>query len=279
MRIFTQGSEKMKKRIKPIGNTIWLKIVLTIVLFIPAYAQVAYDPAATTDVIAAVMSNPFVIQVSWLLPIFKLLLLAVVILSIVNIKTSKNILIVYYAFILLVVGIFQNMANTEEYGFVILLGNILVQFIVLAFLIYDIIKSKTKIDNKSLNTKRLWIIPLMLLAFLMPYAINSDGNIYLSFSFSILFNEAGVTYCMITPVVIGLLLLYSKGVDKATLSVISYVGFAFGLLNMMTWFIMNSADWWMGVLHLPLLIIAFYGLITVYKEKTNDGANKHARHW
>ena len=171
---------------------------------------------------------------------------------------------VYYAFILLVVGIFQNMANTDEYGFVVLIGNILVQFVVLAFCVYDIAKSKTVIDSNNFNAKRLWIVPLMLLAFFMPYSVDAAGTISPSFIPS---NEAGVTYCMITPVIIGLMLLYSKGVDKATLSVTSYVGFLFGIMNMVTWFGMNIDNWWMGVLHLPLLIIAFYGLIIAYKEK------------
>ena len=108
----------------------------------------------------------------------------------------------------------------------------------------------------------------MILAFLMPYSVNSIGNIYPSLALRIPYNEAGVTYCMITPIVIGVMLLYSKGVDKSTLSVISYVGFVFGVLNMITWFIMNLDNWWMGVLHLPLLIISFYGLVIVYKEKS-----------
>ena len=257
----------MEKIRKPVGHTIWLKIVLTIVFFIPAYAQVSYDPAEIRDIIAAVLSNPLVVQAEWLLPIFKLLLFSVVVMSTMDMKYSKKITMGYYAFILLIVGIFQNMANTEEYGFVILTGNILVQFVVLAFFIHDIVKGKTIIDKGNLNVRRLWIAPLMLFAFLMPYSIDGLGNIYPSFSLSVLYNEAGVTYCMITPIVIGLLLLHSKGVNKATLSVASYVGFIFGLMNMVTWFGMNNENWWMGVLHLPLLVIAFYGLVIANREK------------
>jgi len=258
----------MEKVIKPVGHTVWFKIALTVIFFIPAYAQVSYDPAEIGNIIAAVLSNPLIVQAEWLLPIFKLLLLSAVVMSIMDMKYSNKITMGYYAFILLIVGMFQNMANTEEYGFVILIGNILVQFVVLAFFIHDIVKGKTVIDKVNLNVKRLWIVPLMLFAFLMPYSIDSLGNIYPSFSLSVLYNEAGVTYCMITPIVIGLLLLYSKGVDKATLSVVSYVGFIFGLMNMVTWFAMNNDNWWMGVLHLPLLVIAFYGLVIANKEKT-----------
>ena len=44
-------------------------------------------------------------------------------------------------------------------------------------------------------------------------------------------NEAGVTYCMITLVIIGMLILFSKNINKATLNVISFVGLSFGILN------------------------------------------------
>ena len=254
---------------KPIGHTIWLKIVLTILFFVPAYSQVAYDPAEISNLIAAVLSNPFVVQIAWLLPIFHLLLLCAVIFSVMDFRVSKQVILGYYSFILVIVAVFQNMAITEAYGFVFLVGNMLPQFIVIAFCVYDLIKRKTTIKSKNLDKTRLWITPLMLLAFLMPYSVNSIGNIYPSIALRITYNEAGVTYCMITPIVIGVMLLYSKGVDKATLSVISYVGFIFGLLNMLTWFIMNLNNWWMGVLHLPLFIIAFYGLVVAYKEKSN----------
>jgi len=72
---------------------------------------------------------------------------------------------------------------------------------------------------------------------------------------------------MITPVVIGILLIFSKGVHKPTLSVISYVGFIFGILNMITWFGLQTESWWMGVLHLPLIKLSFYGLLVANREK------------
>ena len=93
------------------------------------------------------------------------------------------------------------------------------------------------------------------------------GIVKPAFTFGIFLNEAGVTYCMITPVVLGIMIIFSKGIYKPLLSFISYVGFVFGLLNMMTWFAMQNQNWWMGVIHLPLLILSFYGLVISRKEK------------
>lgn len=107
----------------------------------------------------------------------------------------------------------------------------------------------------------------MLAALLMPYAVDGQDVIMPAFQLSILWNEAGLTYCMITPVILGVMLLFSKGVYKPLLSVISYTGFLFGLMNMITWFALRSENWWMGILHFPLLILSIYCMIVAHKEK------------
>ena len=119
------------------------------------------------------------------------------------------------------------------------------------------------------NRGRIWIIPLMLLAYLMPYAVSDTGAVIPAFFSTVFHNEAGVTYCMITPVILGVMLLFSKGVHKPTLSIVAYVGFIFGLLNTVTWFGMQRESWWMGILHLPLVIIALCGLIVGRQKNTN----------
>ena len=254
---------------KPLGHRIWFKILLTVLVFIPSYTQVGYNPADTTDVIASVMAHPLVASHMWVLPIAKSLLLASVFLPLAYAKFSQRFLLGYYALILLIVGILQNMSFTMDYGFVWVIGNTLVQFVVLGFCLVDVLRNKTIIVKEQLVKSRLWIVALILLAFLMPYSVNNAGIVYPSFTLNVLFDESGVTYCMITPVIIGILLLFSKGVYKPTLSIISYVGFIFGLLNMMTWFGMQADNWWMGVLHLPLVILSFYGLLVAQKEKSS----------
>ncbi|HVJ50660.1 hypothetical protein [Desulfitobacterium sp.] len=237
-------------------------------LLLPSYTQIAHDSAMTTDVIAAVLEHPLVVYVVWILPIAKALLLAAVIIPLIFNKFGQRFLLGYYGLILLIIGLMQNMSFTVDYGFTWLIGNTLVQFAVVGFCLADVLKNKTFISKQNFIKRRLWIVAPMIFAFLMPYSVNSANIVYPSFTLSVLFNESGVTYCMITPVIIGVLLLYSKGVHKPTLSVISYVGFIFGLLNMMTWFAIRTENWWMGVLHLPLVILSIYGLLVAHNEKS-----------
>lgn len=245
-------------------NKVWFKILLVFLLFLPLYSQVKYDPINTSNIIALVLSKPMITSIQWLLPIAKFVLLLVVAFTFITSnsinKITSRILLGYYSFILLFVGIFQNISFTEEYGFVWIVGNTVVILLVSLICLIDIINNKTIIRAEHFRRDRLWIAPLMLLAFLMPYTIDSSGYINPSFSLSVLYNESALTYCMITPVIIGMLLLFSDGVDKSTLSTISYVGILFGIMNMLTWFVFNLDRWWMGVLHLPLVIISLVGL-------------------
>src|SRR5690606_1340493 len=188
-------------------------------------------------------------------------LLAVVVVSLIITKGAEKVILGYYTVILVIVGLFQNTSFTSAYGFVWLIGNTIVQLIAAAYCLYDLVKRKTVIRQSSLKRSRLWIVPLMVITFLMPYGVSNGGDVYPAFPISVLFNEAGVTYCMITPVLLGMLILFSDGVYPPTLSVISYVGLVFGALNIMTWFGIQPGSWWMGVLHLPLLAVSIFGLV------------------
>lgn len=251
---------------KPFFYSVWFKVILLLVTFIPTYTEIAYDPANTSKVIASVLSNPPVNNFGFFLPVAKILLALAAIAVTVGTKKSSRILLGYYAAILVVIGIFQNMSGTSAYGFSWIIGNTIVMLIVSAFCAYDAIKGKSDFDKKHFEAKRLWVIFPMLLAWLMPYAINEQGIVKPDFSLFVFLNEAGVTYCMITPVIIGAMILFSKGVYKPIFSIISFVGFIFGVMNMLTWFVFNSPNWWMGILHLPLLILSFYALLLCKPE-------------
>ena len=245
----------------------WFKILLVLVMFCPLITEQKYNPQYTTNVIGSVLEHPYINNIGVGLIITKIILLVVCLLPLLMKEKSCKYILGYYGVILLFVGLFQNMSNTE-YGFTFIIGNMIVQYIVSICCFNDVIKSKSKISKEDLNKKALWIIPLMILAFLMPYIIENNKIIP---SISTIFtNEAGVTYCMITPVIIGMLILFSKNIDKATINIISFVGLSFGIFNMMTWFGFNIKDWWMGILHLPLLIISIYGLRISKIKKGRD---------
>ncbi|GMU63000.1 MAG: hypothetical protein AMXMBFR34_47630 [Myxococcaceae bacterium] len=226
---------------------------------IPAVTALPFDPIQTPEVVRAVLQDPFVVSAPLLLPVAKVALIAAAILPFIGVRWSGRILLGYYAAILVIVAFLQNMANTEQFGYAWLVGNTVVQVIVAAWCLIDVATGRTILDRAGLRTGRLWLLAPMALALLMPYRIEG-GNVAPSIE-SAPWNEAGVSYCMITPVVLGVLLIFSGGVDRRTLSVASFVGLGFGVMNLVVWFGLNPENWWMGVLHFPLVIISALGLV------------------
>lgn len=243
---------------KPVSSRIWFRLLLLAFFVVPVIVELRPAPDQTPAVIGEVLQDPYSVAVPWLLPVAKLALLIAVLLPFLGVRQSGRILLAYYTGILLLVAFFQNMGDTESFGFAWLIGNTIVQLVVAAWCLTDVIGERTRIHRSTLRRNRLWLLLPMTLAFMMPYGV-AEERITPAIG-SVLWNDAGVTYCMITPVVLGVLLLFPDGVDHRTLSVASFVGLLFGLINMGVWFVLNPADWWMGVLHLPLVIIAALGL-------------------
>lgn len=243
---------------KPLTHRVWFRVVLVLCFVAPAVTELPYDPAETPAVVQAVLADPYVTAAPEFLPAAKLILVAVSVPAVLGGRGTGRILLGYYAAVLVVVGFLQNMADTATHGFAWLLGNTLVQLVVAVWCLIDAAAEHTTMTAGHLRLKRLWLLFPMLLALLMPYEIRAD-RVVPSLG-TVWDNEAGVTYCMITPVILGVLLLKPDGVDRRTLSIISFVGWVFGVINLVVWFGLTPQDWWMGVLHLPLVILASYGL-------------------
>ena len=246
------------RRPKPLSHRIWFRILVAVCFVIPAIVSLPFGPVETPAVVRAVLEDSYVVSVLALLPVAKAALLMAAALPFLGVRWSGRFLLGYYAAILIVVAFLQNMADTERFGYAWLIGNTLAQLVVAAWCILDVVPERTTLHRENLRPRRLWLLAPMALAFLMPYTIGA-GRVEPSLA-SVLSNEAGVTYCMITPVVLGVLLIFPDGVDRRTLSVASFVGLIFGLINLAVWFGLNPQDWWMGVLHVPLVLTAVYGL-------------------
>jgi len=58
----------------------------------------------------------------------------------------------------------------------------------------------------------------------------------------------------------------------AVLRVTSLVGAIIGFYNMLVNFYMFPARWWLGVLHLPLMVLSLYGLVLSFISGEQRGS-------
>lgn len=257
--------QKTKER-KPFTQTNWFQAAVLICLFLPLYTQSPYDAQQTSDLIYQVLSHPLTSHLELFMPLFKLGLLLAILTPFFLKHRAEVAILGYYAFLLLIVGALQNTAITDSHGFVWIVGNTIVHYALAVICLVDLFKRRTHISRRHFDASKIWLVPLMLLALCMPYAVNAAGAIVPGVSMRILTNDAALTFCMITPVIIGALLLFWRGVHRPTLAGLSFVGVVFGVVNTLLWFVLSSENWWLGVLHLPLLIISAYGLVVARRN-------------
>ena len=69
----------------------------------------------------------------------------------------------------------------------------------------------------------------------------------------------GLTFCFTTPVFLFLLVLFYPKVNAFAYRITAFNGLLYGLFNMTHFF--NPQLRWMGILHLPLLVISLCALL------------------
>lgn len=240
---------------KSLGHAWWLKLLILLALAIPPFVAGGLDPRDTSEVVPAVLAHPVLNDLAVLVVLAKYALLAVAVACLVRPALLGPLGWGYYAATLLLLAFGQNMAVTERFGFVWLVGNTVIQLV--AFAAVDVRGRRTRATAAQLRRGRSWVLAPAALAWLFPFIVRGE-DVRPGVPATALVNEAGLTYCMVTPVVLALMILYADGVHPPTLSVTAWVGLLFGVLNAVTWFVLAPASWWMGVLHLPLLVLSGY---------------------
>lgn len=100
---------------KSVTHRWWFRALLLALFMLPAITDVPYDPANTTAVIQTVLTEPLVVAIPELLPIAKLLLLGVAVMPLLGVPKAERFVLGYYAIILFVLSVLQNMAHTESW--------------------------------------------------------------------------------------------------------------------------------------------------------------------
>lgn len=257
----------MEATSKAITERLWFRLFILLTFLFPVISQIKYDPRDTGLLVADVLAHPLIYTYPLLFPIAKAILL-LTFLAPFLIKRSEKVVLLYYAVILVLTALFQNVAETKEYGWVWIVGNTIAMLVVSLFCFADLVRQRTTIKRDGLAVHRLWIVGLVALAFFFPYGIGATGAVIPGMENGVLTNEAALTYCMITPVILGIFLLFPDGINPQTKFVTAFVGCLFGLMNMLTWFVLQPMSWWMGVLHLPLLILSVYGLMDIRNKSS-----------
>lgn len=246
-----QAERKKQKWLYPVVYMLFL-----IINAIPPYAEKPFVPQETQDVILNLLMisvNPY----KHLAPIFHICTLLIVALIAVLQRKMGRILAGYMGVNYLVIAFLQTMGRTDRYGFVIHSGALVTDILLGIAWIVVAIRGELATSYENVPRFRYLFLPLALLAFWSPY--DMDVRPYFNPLLLLTSVDYGLTFCFTTPVFLFLLVLFYPKVNGFAYRITAFNGLLYGLFNMTHFF--DPDLWWMGVLHLPLLIISLYALI------------------
>jgi len=260
--------ERIQEKLDAVTKRWWLYPLLLLLFFIRPYASESYDPRETMDLILQVFSNPLIYTLPALMPIAKAIPAVLIVGVMVLGNRMRRVFNGYVALLHVALACFQNAALTDTYGLAISSGNLALILVVALLWIWEVAAERNDFEPRKQPLWKWWVAPLAVLAFLAPV---DAGTMSPDFSPVRLFtNESGLTYCMMTPVILAVMTLYHPTVNLAVLRVSSFAGMIVGAVNMLVWFVVMPSAWWMGVLHIPLLVISVYALVLAHLRAEDD---------
>ena len=258
----SSARENIQRKLDAVTRRWWVYPLLLAPFFIPSYASEGYDPRETTDLMMDALSNSLIYSFSILMPVAKAIPVVLVVGVMVFGNRMRRAFNGYAALLHLALAFLQATALTDRYGLVVLFGNLALILVVALFWTWEFIAGRNDFEPRKRPPWKWWVVPLAVLALLAPVDTSSLSP---GFSPALLFaNESGLTYCMMTPVFLAVLTLFHPGVNLAVLRVSSFVGIIFGLVNLIVWFAVRPSGWWMGVMHVPLLLISVYAFVLAH---------------
>lgn len=249
-----QPRQKERKWLYP---TVYVMLVL--ISMLPVYADKPFAPQDTHEVILNLLMvsvDPYKVFA----PIFHVATIVVIVLIVILQERMSRVMAAYLGLNYLVIAFAATMGTTQKYGFVIHTGGLVTSVILGIAWITVAVRAELETSLTRSPSRHYLLLPLALLAFWAPYAphgmgVRPDFNPLLF----LVSPDYGLSFCFTTPVFLFLLILFYPNVNALAYRMTAFSGLLNGLVNLTHFF--NPELRWMGVLHLPLLILSLYALI------------------
>jgi TM2 domain-containing membrane protein YozV len=239
--------------------------LLIVISMLPPITQVPYDPRNTQDVIMNILMVSILPYRSWGW-VFHVATLTAVALAVFRPQVAGRVMAAHFGINYLLIAALQTNAVTETYGFAVHTGALVATALLGALWLWVAWRDKLQASFEGVPSWRWSLLPLALLVFWSPIAM--EGNkVVPDFDPVLLLAspDYGLAYCFMTPVFLFLLILFYPRVDVLALRATAFNGLLYGLFNLTHWF--NPDMVWMGVMHIPLLIIPLVALLMPVLER------------
>lgn len=230
----------------------------------PPYTQYPYDPRETRLVIMDILMNasqPYA-HLGW---VFHVATLGLILFTVYRPDTGGRLVTAYFGLNYMVVAAIQTHAITKTYGLAVQSGALISNTILGVLWLWQAWRNNITFTPSTVPAWRWLLSPLVLLVFWLPVTQN-NGRFVFDFDPILLLTspDYGLAYCFMTPVFLYFLILAFPGVNRAAFRVTAFNALLYGLLNLIHWF--DPGQRVLGVMHLPLLIMALVSLVISQKD-------------
>ena len=189
-------------------------------------------------------------------PLLHLILILMILLVLVLGNRFGRIFTAFMGLHYIFISILQGTAHLKDYGLSMLLGNMLWFFFIASLLLWEAMIRRTDFTFHRVETWKLWVIPLAILAFWCPMRAWRFDPI------DLIKSDSTLAFCMMTPIYLSILSFLIPRVNLPMVRVMSFIGSVMGFYNMF-WAIVigGSGGAWVGFIHIPLLSISIYSFI------------------
>lgn len=251
------------ERLEKVSRKWWFFVILLSAqsILLPIVSR-NFDPQNIPRMVSVILGNSVQNHLGNLNILFQSLSVLMFVLLIVFKNKVRKLFNAYVAVSYIAFAFIQNIAVTDQYGFSVVTINFAMFLFVAYVWIREMFHPENNYDFKPFQWKYAWMIVLALFAYYCPFTNGGEMDWNLAHFFT---RNTATAFCLTTPLFLTILTLNLPRVNIVTYRVTAIIGVIIGLYNMMSFF--NPHTVFLGVLHLPLVIISFYCTILSYRIK------------
>jgi hypothetical protein len=249
------GGEKMIRGIK---NKILLAGIV-IAIFLPPVATKGFPLSDLFHINAFILTHSIRHDVQGIYPIFNGITILLLCGVVCRGYHFSRIFSVYLFLAYSLTGMIQNISYSDQYGFAVSTSTLGLTLLVAVSWLQEVFVRRNVFASRTRGKRIFVFLPIIVLALWLPV---NPATMLPDFQLGYFFSSgSSLTFCMLTIIALSVLISYYPNINFVTLRATSLAGFFIGVGNLWLEFLYHPNMAWIGVLHIPLVVLSITGLI------------------
>lgn len=256
--------EKIQKTLDATTRRWWFFVgVIGLSYILLPFASKNFSILGFMNILRTTLGNSFYYSCQPAFAVFQVIAI-IMFLALIFFRQKMSRVFCIYAAACYVLFNVQSVAVTEKYGLSIVTYNIFAFNLVAASWAWEAVAGLNDFSQTRQPYWKYIVVAAAIFAFWPPINPQTGGPDFKLTYF--LTSGSALTFCMMTPVFIAVLIFFYPKVNFVTLRVTGLIGTGIGLANVIPKLILRMySTWWDGFLHLPLLILSIIGMVLSMK--------------